>query len=103
VSRVAAIHHSLGHVDAGPSYAGAFGHVYHTTDRSTVNADPNLQARVVLERAGNLHRTLRRFLREGPDGVATDHRTCERIGSLACDARFPFALALWLLLAKIAC
>jgi hypothetical protein len=57
------MHHSLGHVDAGPSYVGAFGHVYHTTDRSTVNAHPNLQARVVLECAADLHRTLGRFLR----------------------------------------
>ena len=63
MSRVAAIHHSLGSVDAGPSYVGAFGHVYHTTDRSTVNAHPNLQARIVLERAADLYRTLRRFLR----------------------------------------
>ena len=54
MSRVAAIHHSLGHVDAGPSYVGAFGQVYHTTDRSTVNAHPNLQARVVLGCAASL-------------------------------------------------
>jgi hypothetical protein len=63
VPGVATIHHPPSHVDARPGYVGAFGHVYHTTDRSTVNAHPHLQARIVLERAADLHCTLRRFLR----------------------------------------
>jgi hypothetical protein len=62
VPGVAAIHHPLCRVDAASGYVGAFVHVHHTTDRSTVNAHPNVQARVVLERAADLHRTLRRFL-----------------------------------------
>src|SRR6266545_7946370 len=62
VAAVAAIHHPPRHVDAGPSHVGTFVHVHHTTDRSTVNAHPNLQARIVLERAADLYRTLRRFL-----------------------------------------
>src|SRR6516162_4800765 len=63
VTGVAAIHHLPGHVDAGPSYVSAFVHVHHTTDRSTVNAHAHLQARIVLECAADLYRTLRRFLR----------------------------------------
>src|SRR5438034_2871756 len=63
VSAVAAIHHPLCRVDAASGYVGAFVHVHYATDRSTVNAHPNLQARVGLERAADLHCTLRRFLR----------------------------------------
>src|SRR6516162_10879697 len=63
VPGVATIHHPSGHVDAGPSYVGAFGHVYDTTDRSTVNAHTDLQARIAFECATDLNRTLRRFLR----------------------------------------
>src|SRR5262245_45047649 len=63
VPGVATIHYPPGHVDAASGHVGAFGHVHHTTDRSTVNAHPNLQARIVLERAADLYRTLRRFLR----------------------------------------
>src|SRR6266478_350938 len=63
VPGVAAIHHSLCRVDAASGYVGAFVHVHYTTDGPTVNAHSNLQARIVLERAADLHRTLRRFLR----------------------------------------
>src|SRR5262245_36110927 len=63
VPSVAAMHYPQSHVDAGPSYVGAFSHVYHTADRSTVNAHADLQARIVFERAADLHRTLRWFLR----------------------------------------
>src|SRR6266540_5654525 len=63
VAAVAAIHHPLCRVDAASGYVGAFVHVHYTTDGSTVNAHSNLQARIVLERAADLHRTLRRFLR----------------------------------------
>src|SRR5215470_3318917 len=62
VTGVAAIHHPLGHVDAGPSYVRAFVHVHHTTDWPAVNAHPNLQAPIVLERAADLYRTLHRLL-----------------------------------------
>src|SRR5262249_54707988 len=63
VPGVATIHYPLRHVDPGPSHIGAFVHVYHTTDWPVVNAHAHLQARVVLERAADLHRTLRWFLR----------------------------------------
>src|SRR5262245_1909600 len=63
VTGVATIHYPLRHVDAGPSHVGAFVHVHHTTNRPTVNAHPNLQARLVFKRAADLYRTLGRFLR----------------------------------------
>src|SRR6476620_11905831 len=63
VPAVAAIHHPLCRVDAASGYVSAFVHFHYTTDGPTVNAHSNLQARVVLERATDLHRTLRRFLR----------------------------------------
>src|SRR6266478_8017888 len=63
VAAVAAIHHPLCRVDAASGYVGAFVHVHYTTDRSTVNAHPNVQTRIVLERAADLHCTLRGFLR----------------------------------------
>src|SRR5260370_17033518 len=63
VAAVAAIHHPLCRVDAASGYVGAFVHVHYTTDGPTVNAHPNLQARIVLECAADLHCTLRRFLR----------------------------------------
>src|SRR6266550_3490256 len=63
VAAVAAIHHPLCRVDAASGYVGAFVYVHYTTDRPTVNAHSNLQARIVLERAADLHCTLRRFLR----------------------------------------
>ncbi len=62
VPGVSAIHHPLRHVDAGTSHVGAFVHVDHATDGATVNAHPNLQTRIALERAADLYRTLRRFL-----------------------------------------
>src|SRR5205809_8022975 len=61
VPSVAAIHHPLCRVDAASGYVGAFVHVHYTTDGPTVNAHPNLQTRIVLERAADLHCTLRRF------------------------------------------
>src|SRR6516225_3261212 len=63
VTGVAAIHDPLRYVDAASSYVRAFVYVHHTTDRSTVNAHPHLQTRIVLECAADLYRALRRFLR----------------------------------------
>src|SRR5882724_11438751 len=63
VAAVAAIHHPLCRVDAASGYVGAFVDVHYTTDRPTVNAHPNVQKRIVLECAADLHCTLRRFLR----------------------------------------
>ena len=63
VSGIPAIHHPLCRVDAASGYVGAFVHVHYTTDGPTVNAHSNLQARIVLECAADLHCTLRRFFR----------------------------------------
>ena len=63
VPGVATIHHSLGQVDARAGHVRPFVHVHHTTDRSAVNAHPDLQALVVLERAADLKGALRRFFR----------------------------------------
>src|SRR3954447_8077313 len=60
---VAAIDHPLCRVEAAAGYVGAFVHVHYTTDRSTVNAHSNVQARVVLECPADFHCTLSRFLR----------------------------------------
>src|SRR5215467_3326359 len=63
VPGVPAIHHPLRHVDTGTSHVGAFVYVHHATGGPIVDAHPNLQARIVLERAADLYRTLRRLLR----------------------------------------
>jgi hypothetical protein len=46
-----------------PGHVRPFVHIHHTTDRTAVNAHPDLQALVVLQRAADLKGTLRRFLR----------------------------------------
>ena len=60
---VAAIHHPLRHVNARAGHIRPFVHIHHSTDRPAVNAHPDLQALIVFERAADLKRTLRRFLR----------------------------------------
>ena len=62
VPGVATIHHSLGQVDARAGHVRPFVHVHHTTDRPAVNAHPDLQALVVLQRPADLKGALRRFL-----------------------------------------
>ncbi len=62
VTGVATIHHSLGQVDARAGYVGPLVHVHHTADRPTVDADADLQTRIVFQRAADLKRALRRFL-----------------------------------------
>src|SRR5207248_2766765 len=62
VAGVATIHHSLGQVDPSAGHVRPFVHINHTTDRSAVNAHPDLQALIVLERAADLKGALRRFL-----------------------------------------
>ncbi len=56
VSGIAAIHHPLRHVDAGPGDVGAPAHVGHLAHRSAVDAHPHRKFRVLLERFGNLER-----------------------------------------------
>ena len=70
MSGVAAIHHPLRHVDAGPGDVGASAHVGHLAHRSAVNAHAHGKFRVLPERFGNLERATGRFLR----AVAKDQR-----------------------------
>ncbi len=70
VAGVAAIHHPLRHVDAGPGDVGASAHVGHLAHRSAVNAHPHRKFGVLLERFGNLECAPGRFLR----AVAEDQR-----------------------------
>jgi len=63
VSGISAIHHPLGDIDPGSGNVCALIHIGNLVHRPTVNAHPNLQARIVFERAADLYRTLRRFLR----------------------------------------
>ena len=70
VPGVAAIHHPLRHVDAGPGDVGAPAHVGHLAHRSAVNAHPHRKFRMLLERFGDLERAPGRFFR----AVAKDQR-----------------------------
>ena len=63
VPGVATIHHPLVQVDARAGHVRPFDHIHHTTDRPAVNAHPDLQALIILERAADLKGALRRFLR----------------------------------------
>ncbi len=63
VASVAAIHHALRHVDAGPGDVGAPAHVGHLAHRSAVNAHAHRKFRVFLSPPGNLERAPGRFLR----------------------------------------
>ena len=67
---VAAIHHPLRHVDAGPRDVGPPAHVGHLAHRSAVNAHAHGKFRVLAERFGDLERAPGRFLR----AVAEDQR-----------------------------
>ena len=60
VPGVTATHHPLRHVQTGPGQIGPIIHIDHSADRSAVNAHAQLQARMVLARAANLDRALRR-------------------------------------------
>ena len=62
VAGVAAIHHSLRHVDPGPGDVGAPAHVGHLAHRSAVNAHAHRKFRMFLQRFGNLKRAPGRFL-----------------------------------------
>jgi hypothetical protein len=62
VASVAAIHHPLRHVDAGPGDVGAPAHVGHLAHRSAVNAHAHGKFRVLLKCLGNLERAPGRFL-----------------------------------------
>ena len=70
VPGVAAIHHPLRHVDAGPGDVGPPTHVGHLAHRPAVNAHPHRNLRMFLKCFRNLERTAGRFLR----AVAEDQR-----------------------------
>ena len=63
VPGVAAIHHPLRHVDAGPGDIGPPAHVSHLAHRPAVNAHAHRKFRMLLQRFGNLERTPGRFFR----------------------------------------
>ena len=63
VSGVAAIHHPLRDVDSSAREIGPFGYIDHAANWSAMDSHPNLQARMFLQRAADLHRALRRRFR----------------------------------------
>ena len=58
VPGVTAIHHPLGQVKTGAGKIRTIIHVDHTTDWPAVNSHAQLKARMLLERAADLHRAL---------------------------------------------
>ncbi|HEY4272365.1 MAG TPA: hypothetical protein VGM65_10190 [Candidatus Udaeobacter sp.] len=62
VPGVAAIHHSLRHVDAGPGDVGAPAYIGHLAHPSAVNAHPHRKFRMLLQCFRNLQRAPGRFL-----------------------------------------
>ncbi len=63
VPGVAAIHHPLRHVDAGPGDVGAPAHIGHFAHRPAVNAHPHRNFRMLPQRFGDLQRAAGRFFR----------------------------------------
>src|SRR5439155_10139162 len=59
VAGVAAIHHSLRHVDPIARDVGPLIHINHAANGPAVNSHPKLLAGMFLERTTNLHRALR--------------------------------------------
>ena len=70
VPGVAAIHHPLRHVDAGPGDICASAHVGHLAHRSAVNPHPHREFRMLAERFRNFQRATRRLFR----AMAKDQR-----------------------------
>ena len=65
MSRIAAIHHSLCHVDSGSGDIRSLIHIGNAADRTAVHAHPKLYPRVFLESATNFDRALRGRFRTG--------------------------------------
>ena len=63
VPGIAAIHHPLRHVDAGPGDVGAAAHVGHFAHRPAMDSHPDRKFRMLPQRFGDLERAPRRFLR----------------------------------------
>ena len=63
VTRIAAIHHPLRHVDPGPSNVAAPAHIGHFAHRPAMNAHPHRNFRVLPERLGDLERAAGRLFR----------------------------------------
>ena len=58
-------HHSLCHIETGPSQIGVTIHIDHSADWTTVHSHAQLQPRVLLERATDFDRALRGRFRTG--------------------------------------
>src|SRR6476659_7195327 len=58
VTGIPTIHYPLRHVNSGGAHIWPRVRVSHTTDRRTVNAHPQSQAHIVLQRVADLHRAL---------------------------------------------
>jgi hypothetical protein len=65
VAGVATIHYPFCHVDSSAREIGLFVYIDNPANWSAVDSHPNLQARMFLERAADLHRALRRRFRIG--------------------------------------
>ena len=65
VTRVAAVHHPLRHVDSSTREIGPFIYIDNPADWPAVDSHTKLQARMFLERAADLHRAPRRRFRTG--------------------------------------
>ena len=59
VSRVAAIHHALRHVDPATGEIDPFVYIHNPANGPAMDSHPKLQARMLLKRAADLHRALR--------------------------------------------
>ena len=60
---IAAIHHSLRHVDSGTGYIHFLINIRDSVDRAAVNSHPQLDTRMILQRSADLERTPGRFFR----------------------------------------
>src|SRR5690242_15489569 len=63
VSGIAAIHHSLGHVNSSARKVGLFIYIHDAANWTAVNSHPQLQVRLFLERPADLNCTLHRRFR----------------------------------------
>jgi len=61
MSSIAAIHHSLRHVDSGTGYIRFLIHIGDSVDRAAVNSHSQLDTRMILQRSANFERTSHRL------------------------------------------
>jgi hypothetical protein len=63
VPGIATIQHPLGDIDSGSCHIGFIVNVFDSTDRTTVNAHPQLNARIISQSSGDLQCASRRLFR----------------------------------------